>query len=85
MSTNNSASRPLDSLVVNDIESEYGTVSGIDLGSILSPASSPDNEQDYRADLASRIEADPAWEVHCHAMVSGGAWARRYYIGRRVA
>jgi hypothetical protein len=68
--------------LVSDVETEGDTIRGIDLGSIYSDARATD-ASDYRVGLASVVLA-AGWRERCHAMVSGGDWARRYYIAEPV-
>jgi hypothetical protein len=64
--------------LVSDVETEGGTIRGIDLGSIYGGPRGND-ASDFRIGLES-IALAAGWRERCHAMVSGGDWARRYYI-----
>lgn len=69
--------------LVSDVETEGGTIRGIDLGSIYSDARAAD-ASGYMVGLASIVEVTPGWRERCHAMTSGGDWARRHYIAEPV-
>jgi hypothetical protein len=68
--------------LVTDVETEGGAIRGIDLGSIYSDERAVDASE-YRVGLASIAEAC-GWRERCHAMVSGGSWARRHYIAEPI-
>lgn len=65
--------------LVSDVETEGGTVRGIDLGSIYDGPGGKD-ASDYRVGFAEIARASGDYRVSCHAMVSGGDWARRYFV-----
>lgn len=88
----NAAAPDLDA-IETDVETEYGVERGIDLGSILGHAPmvrggqvncEPEDRSQFRAELAGHVAVTPGWEIHCHSMVNGGEWVRRYYMARRV-
>jgi hypothetical protein len=64
--------------LVGDVETEGGIIRGIDLGSIYSGPRGND-ASDFKIGLES-IALAAGWRERCHAMTSGGDWARRYYI-----
>lgn len=68
--------------LVTNVETENGHVSAVDLGSIFcAGGGAPDDVSDYKAALAA-VASTAGWNVICHSMVSGGAWARHYFYAR---
>ncbi len=65
--------------LVSNVETDGGTIRGIDLGSVYDGPRAKD-ATDYRVGLAEIVRASGDYRVRCHAMVSGGDWATRYYI-----
>lgn len=69
--------------LVTDVETEGGTIRGIDLGSIYDGARGKD-ASDYRIGLAELTRASGDYRVRCHAVASGGDWARRYFVAEQL-